>query len=389
MPDSSPNSLEKTGVAQLFQPYSLRGVTFKNRIVIAPMCQYSAVEGMATDWHFAHHSAFAMGGAGCIFFEAAAVEPRGRITHGDLGIWSDAQRDALKPTIRFMKEQGALPAIQIAHAGRKASTQRPWEGMGPLDERDAARGELPWEVVAPSAVPTGEGWLMPAELTAEGMGEIRDNFVAAARRSDEAGFDVVEIHGAHGYLLHSFLSPISNLRNDDYGGDLAGRIRFPLEVAAAVREAWPADKPLFYRISSIDAVEEGGWELPDSIAFSKELKSLGIDVIDCSSGGIGGSATAARLPREPGFQVPFAEAVRREADIPTMAVGLILTAPQAEEILERGQADLIAIAREALFDPFWPRHAAYALGADPQFEDWPQQYGWWLHRREQSLVRPG
>lgn len=388
MPDSSLDTPDTAQSVRLFEPFKLRSVTFKNRIVIAPMCQYSAEEGLATDWHFAHHSAFAMGGAGCIFFEAAAVEPRGRITHGDLGLWSDAHRDALKPTVRFMKEQGALPAIQIAHAGRKASTQRPWDGMGPLGEADAARGELPWEVVAPSAVPTAEGWLMPAELTADEMADIRDHFAAAARRSDEAGFDVVEIHGAHGYLLHSFLSPLSNLRNDVYGGDLAGRMRFPLEVAAAVRAAWPADKPLFYRISSIDAVEEGGWELADSVAFARELKALGFDVIDCSSGGIGGSATAMRIPREPGFQVPFADTVRREADIPTVAVGLILTAHQAEDILQQGQADLIAIAREALFNPFWPRHVAHELGADPAFDDWPHQYGWWLHRREQSLVRP-
>lgn len=385
MPDSAQAEVMD---ARLFEPYSVRGVTFKNRIVIAPMCQYSAENGLATDWHFAHHAAFAKGGAACIFFEAAAVEPRGRITHGDLGIWSDAHRDALKPTVRFMKEQGALPAIQIAHAGRKASMQRPWHGNGPMDASDTARGEAPWEVVAPSPIPTGEGWLMPAELTAAEMAAIRDRFVEAAGRALDAGFEVLEVHGAHGYLLHSFLSPISNHRQDDYGGDRANRMRYPLEVAAAVRAAWPADKPLFYRISSIDAVEEGGWELEDSVVLAGELKSLGIDVIDCSSGGIGGSATAARIPREPGFQVPFAETIRREAHLPTMAVGLILTARQAEAILAEGQADLIAIAREALYNPFWPRHAAYELGADPDFADWPHQYGWWLIRRERSLVRP-
>ncbi len=385
MPDSS---LAATVEARLFQPLTVRGVTFKNRIVIAPMCQYSAEDGLATDWHFAHHSGFAIGGAACIFFEAAAVEPRGRISYGDLGIWSDAHRDALKPIIRFIKDQGAAPAIQIAHAGRKASIQRPWDGNGPMDGSDASRGELPWEVVAPSSVPTADGWLMPAELTPAEMAEIKSRFVDAARRSHEAGFEVLEVHGAHGYLLHSFLSPISNFRTDDFGGDRVNRMRFPLEVAAAVREAWPADKPLFYRISSTDSVEEGGWQLEDSVAFAHELKARGIDVVDCSSGGIGGSATALRIPREPGFQVPFAEAIRRDADIATMAVGLILTPKQAEAILEAGQADLIAIAREALYDPFWPRHAAYALDADPGFEDWPDQYGWWLARREKGLVRP-
>ena len=389
MPESFPGPDQAaTATARLFEPLTLRGVTFKNRIVIAPMCQYSADEGMANEWHFAHHSGFAMGGAACIFFEAAAVEPRGRITYGDLGIWSDAHREAFKPTVRFMKQQGAVPAIQIAHAGRKASMQRPWHGNAAMDESDAERGEMPWNIVAPSAEPTAEGWLMPAELTQDEMAEIRENFAAAAGRALEAGFDVVEIHGAHGYLLHSFLSPISNLRADKYGGDRANRMRFPLEVAAAVREVWPADKPLFYRISAIDAVEEGGWLIEDSVAFAHELKTIGIDVVDCSSGGIGGAVTAARVLREPGFQVPFAETVRRDAGIATMAVGLILTPEQAEEILEAGQADLIAIAREALFDPFWPRHAAYTLGVDQEFADWPHQYGWWLVRRERTLVRP-
>ncbi len=389
MPDSPPVPDQTANVAaRLFQPLNLRGVTFKNRIVIAPMCQYSAQDGVATEWHFAHHSGFAMGGAACIFFEASAVEPRGRITHGDLGIWSDAHRDALKPTVRFIQEQGALAAIQIVHAGRKASIQRPWEGNGPMDAADATRGELPWEIVAPSAIPLAEGSLLPAELSPAEIKDIRDKFVAAAGRAVEAGFDVLEIHGAHGYLLHSFLSPISNHRSDTYGGDRAGRMRFPLEVAAAVRDVWPADKPLFFRISAIDAVEEGGWQLEDSVAFAYELKARGIDVVDCSSGGIGGSVVAARILREPGFQVPFAETIRREADMATMAVGLILTPGQAETILEAGQADLIAIAREALYNPFWPRHTAYALGADPEFADWPQQYGWYLERRERTLVRP-
>lgn len=389
MPDSSsPAAQPDHRTAQLFDQIRLRDLSLRNRIVIAPMCQYSAEEGLPTDWHFAHLSSFAMGGAGLVFTEAAAVEPRGRITHGDLGIWSDAHADALKPIVSFLQVQGSAAGIQIAHAGRKASVQRPWHGNGPMDASDGERGEAPWEIVGPSALPTGEGWLMPAELTPAEMQSIRDAFVQATRRALDAGFDVVEVHGAHGYLLHSFLSPVSNKRTDAYGGDLVGRMKFPLEVAAAVRAAWPAERPLFYRISSIDAVEDGGWELPDSIIFARALKGIGIDVVDCSSGGIGGSATAARIPREPGFQVPFADTVRREADIPTMAVGLILTAAQAEEILAAGSADLIAIAREALFNPFWPRHAAHELGVDPEFSDWPHQYGWWLVRRERTLIRP-
>lgn len=384
-----PESVDAPGPAtmappRLFEPITLRDLTLKNRIVIAPMCQYSAVDGLAQDWHFAHLSGFAMGGAGLVFTEAAAIEPRGRITHGDLGLWSDAHADALKPSIRFMQGQGAAFGIQLAHAGRKASTQRPWHGMGPMDETDTARGEDPWDVIAASAVPMQDGWLMPAELDRAGLDQVRDGFVAAAKRADAAGVDVIEIHGAHGYLLHSFLSPISNLRTDDYGDDRGGRMRFPLEVAKAVRAAWPAGKPLFYRISSIDSVE-GGWEIEDSIALAGELKEIGIDIVDCSSGGIGGSATAVRMPRTYGFQVPFSAQIRREAQVSTMAVGLIVEPEHAEEILAAGDADLIAIAREALHDPFWPRHAAQALGANNDYADWPEQYGWWLLRRDRFL----
>jgi len=374
----------ETAPPLLFQPFPLRSVTLRNRIVIAPMCQYSAVDGLAQDWHFAHLSGFAMGGAGLIFTEAAAVEPRGRITHGDLGIWSDAHAEALKPAIRFMQEQGAAVGMQIAHAGRKASTQRPWHGMGPMDDSDTSRGEDPWDVVAPSALAMQDGWLLPAELDSAGMAEIRDGFVAAARRCDAAGMDVIEVHGAHGYLLHSFLSPISNHRTDAYGGDRAGRMAFPLEVARAVRAAWPESKPLFFRISSIDSAE-GGWEIEDSVVFAGLLKEIGVDVVDCSSGGIGGPATVARLPRVHGFQVPFSAQIRRESDVTTMAVGLIIEPAHAEQILQDGDADLIAIAREALYNPFWPHHAAKALGANGQYENWPEQYGWWLVRRDRFM----
>ena len=325
-----------------------------------------------------------MGGAGLVFAEAAAVEERGRITYGDLGIWSDAHADALKPAIRFIQGQGAAAGVQIAHAGRKASMQRPWHGNGPMDARDTERGETPWDPVAPSPLPMQEGWLMPAELDEAGLAQIREAFVAAARRVDAAGVDVLEVHGAHGYLLHSFLSPISNHRTDAWGGDRAGRMRFPLSVAKAVRAVWPENKPLFYRISSVDSVE-GGWEIEDSVVFAGALKEIGVDIVDCSSGGIGGPATATRLPRQYGFQVPFSAQIRREAAVSTMAVGLIVEPDHAEEILQSGDADLIAIAREALYNPFWPHHAAKALGTDGRWEAWPEQYGWWLSRRERFL----
>ena len=370
----------------LFRPLSLRGVSLRNRIVISPMCQYSAVDGLASDWHLVHLGRFALGGAGAVFVEATAVHPRGRITHGDLGLWSDAHTPPLRRIARFLAEHGAVPAIQLAHAGRKASMQRPWHGNGPIDDTDRARGEDAWPVVAPSPLPLDEGWLVPHELSPTEMAELREAWRRAALRALEAGFEVVELHAAHGYLLHEFLSPLSNRRSDAYGGDRAGRMRFPLEVAETLRAVWPQDRPVFVRLSAVDGIE-GGWTLEDSVAFARELKALGVDAVDCSSGGLAGSATAARVPRGLGFQVPFAERIRREAEIPTMAVGLIVEPRQAEDILQNGQADLVAIGREALFDPNWPVHAERALGAagDGVFASWPVQHGWWLERRERAL----
>jgi 2,4-dienoyl-CoA reductase-like NADH-dependent reductase (Old Yellow Enzyme family) len=371
---------------RLFTPLALRGVTLKNRIVISPMCQYSAVDGHANDWHLVHLGRFALGGAGMVFTEATAVEARGRITHGDLGLWEDGQIAGLSRVAEFLRAHGAVPAIQLAHAGRKASMQRPWHGNGPLDERDRARGDLPWQVVAPSALPLDEGWLVPHELSLAGIAALQDAWRHAARRALAAGFDVLEMHSAHGYLGHEFLSPLSNRRGDRYGGDLAGRMRFTLETAAAVREVWPQDKPLFVRVSSVDGLE-GGWTIEDTVVLARELAARGVDVVDCSSGGLAGSATAARVKRGPGFQVPFAERVRREACVKTMAVGLILEAQQAEAILEADQADLIAIGREALYDPSWALHAEAALGLQGEFDSWPVQSGWWLERRRRSMVR--
>jgi len=369
----------------LFTPPDLRGLRPRNRVVISPMCQYSATDGVANDWHFAHLAKFAIGGAGIVFTEAAAVGPEGRITHGDIGIWSDEQAEALGRVSRFLKDQGALPAIQLAHAGRKAAVQRPWQGSGPLTETDFARGDKPWPVVGPSATPVDDGWLTPHQLSAAEIGGLCTAFAAAARRALDAGFEVLEIHGAHGYLIHSFLSPVSNCRNDAYGGDRGGRMRFALEVTAAVRAVWPERLPLFFRVSAVDGVE-GGWTIEDSVALAGALKERGVDVIDCSSGGIGGPVTALRAPREPGFQVPYAARIRRDVGIMTQAVGMITEPDHAEAILQAGDADLIAIAREALYNPFWPLHALRALKADPEFGDWPVQYGWWLARRESAMA---
>lgn len=369
----------------LFTRMRLRAIELRNRLAISPMCQYSARDGLADDFHLVHLGKFAMGGAGLVFAEAIAVHEHGRITHGDLGLWHDGQIAPLKRITDFLRQFGAVPAIQLAHAGRKASMQRPWNGNGPLDERDFAAGEIPWPIVAPSALPLAEGWLVPHELSIAELRALKEAWRAAALRALDAGFDIAEVHGAHGYLLHEFLSPLSNRRNDLYGGSLAARMRFPLEVAETVRAVWPSDKPLFFRISAVDGID-GGWTLDDSVIFARALRERGVDVVDCSSGGLAGSATAARSPRSPGFQVPFAEAIRREASIATMAVGLIIDALQAEQVLKSGAADLVAIGREALYNPNWPLHAEEALGAASQCRSWPSQYGWWLERRARELA---
>jgi 2,4-dienoyl-CoA reductase-like NADH-dependent reductase (Old Yellow Enzyme family) len=383
MPDST------VGVAPLlFQPLALRSLTLRNRIVISPMCQYSAHEGVLADWHRVHLGRFATGGAGLIFTEATAVTRQGRITHGCTGLWSDEQIAGHAAVAAFAKLHGAIPGLQIGHAGRKASMQRPWFGNGPLGETDAARGDLPWPIVGPSAVPVAEGWLVPEPMSHGQIQQLVEDFAAATRRALAAGYQALEIHGAHGYLIQSFLSPIANKRSDAYGGDLKGRMRLALEVAEAVRAAWPEELPLFFRVSAVDGVE-GGWTLDDTVALARELQALGVDVIDCSSGGIAGSATAAKVKRQPGFQVAFAERVRRETGMLTQAVGLITHPRQAEAILAACQADLVAIGREALVDPNWPLHAAEALGFNPDYGAWPAQYGWWLamRRRTSELYR--
>ena len=369
----------------LFSPITLRGITLKNRVVISPMCQYSAHDGMANDWHFVHLGKMATGGAGLIFSEAAAVVPEGRITYGDLGIWSDAHVPPLKRITDFIKANGSVPAIQLAHAGRKASMQRPWHGNGPINDSDRARGEDAWKVVAPSPIPMDTGWLVPHELSVDDIRAVQARWREAALRSLAAGFEVIELHSAHGYLGHEFLSPLSNKRTDQYGGNLEGRMRYTLELAEVLRAAWPQDKPLFVRISSVDGIE-GGWTLEDTVTLAKELGARGVDVVDCSSGGLLGSATAARIKRDPGFQVPFAERVKKEAGIKSMAVGLILDPHHAEQILQNGQADLIAIGRQSLYNPNWALHAEVVLGAQGEYGSWPVQYGWWLDKRQHIIA---
>ena len=368
--------------SRLFEPIEIRGVRVRNRIVVSPMAQYSAIDGFVTDWHFAHFAKFAMGGAGLVFTEATKVERRGLGTVGDMGIWKDEHIEPLRRISRFLKEQGAVPAMQLNHAGRKAGTYKPWDGFGPLDRSVPVEGEDHWPVIGPSAVQYLEGWPLPREMSRADIEEVKANWARAAERALKAGFDILEVHGAHGYLIHEFLSPASNKRSDEYGGSLANRMRFPLEITEAVRRVWPHDKPLFFRVSAVD---EGGWTLDDTVVLARELKALGVDVIDCSASGISiRSPTASRVAPKLGFQVPYAERVRKDAGIMTMAVGLIVHPKQAEEILEKGQADLIAVGREILYDPFWPAHAARALGQDADFKTLPVQYGWWLDRRKKT-----
>lgn len=362
----------------LFTPLTIRGITLPNRTVVAPMVQYRARDGIPGDFHFVHLGKFALGRFGTVMTEAISVEARGRVTHACPGIWNDEQVPAWRRIAGYIRAEGSVPAIQLAHSGRKGATHRAQENTRPYDAKDA------WPVVGPTTEPTSAGRHVPHALTADEIAGIVQAFAGAARRADAAGFDVVEIHSAHGYLLASFLSPISNTRNDQYGGDRAGRMRFSLEVTRAVRSVWPQHKPLFFRVSALDGAD--GWNLDDTVALALELKALGVDIVDCSSGGLTGTATAAPIPRHPGFQVPFAAAVRR-AGVPSMAVGLILDGAQAEKILQDGDADLIAIGRQALYDPFWALHAAEALGCDPGFGMWPDEYGWWLAKRSQSLVR--
>ncbi|MFE2109494.1 NADH:flavin oxidoreductase/NADH oxidase [Kitasatospora sp. NPDC059463] len=353
----------------LFSPYTLRSLTIPNRIWMPPMCQYSAAPdgeaaGVPNDWHFTHLAARAAGGTGLIIVEATAVTPEGRISPYDLGLWNDTQTEAFRRITAFLKAQGTVPAIQLGHAGRKASTERSWVDRGRALAPDEEHG---WTPVAPSAVPFESGRVTPQELTVEQIGEIVGQFADAARRALDAGFQVVEVHGAHGYLIHEFLSPHSNRRTDAYGGSFEGRTRFALEVVDAIRAVWPEDLPVFFRISATDWLTENpeddreGWTSAETVRLAKELLAHGVDLLDVSTGGI---APDARIEAAPGFQVPFAEAVRTGTDLPVAAVGLITDPAQAQQILTDGRADAVLLGRELLRNPSWARHAATALGGE-------------------------
>lgn len=348
-------------MSSLFSPLQIKNLSLKNRIVVSPMCQYSAAEGFANDWHLIHLGSRAAGGAGLVITEAMAVNPEGRISYGDLGIWSDEHIPFLKRITDFIHSQGAASGIQLAHAGRKASTEIPWKGGKQIKE-----GPNSWNPVAPSAIPFHDGDTAPKELSPAQIEDLRQDFIKAAQRALKAGFKVIELHAAHGYLIHQFLSPLSNQRNDQYGGSFENRIRFLTEVIQDIQQVWPSENPLFVRISATDWAE-GGWTEEESVKLANLLKNLGVDLIDCSSGGL---AAHQKIPVFPGYQVQFAEEVRKTG-ILTGAVGLITTAEQSEDILQKGQADLIFMARELLRDPYFPLHAAQELGEDVK---WPNQY---------------
>ncbi|MFF5310874.1 NADH:flavin oxidoreductase/NADH oxidase [Streptomyces massasporeus] len=350
----------------LFEPYTLRELTIPNRVWMPPMCQYSAAPegpetGVPTDWHLAHYAARATGGTGLIIVEATAVSAQGRISPYDLGIWNDAQVEAFRRITRFLTAQGTVPAIQLAHAGRKASTDRPWKGGAPVGPE--AHG---WDSVAPSPLAFDDSHPAPAELTVGQIKDIVEQFAAAARRALAAGFEVAEIHGAHGYLINEFLSPHSNHRTDAYGGSYENRTRFALEVVDAVREVWPDDKPLFFRVSATEWLEDGGWTADDTVRFAADLRAHGIDLLDVSTGG---NASGVRIPTGPGYQVPFAARVKNETALPVAAVGLITDVEQAEKILANGEADAVLLGRELLRNPSWARHAARELGGEVRVPD--------------------
>ncbi|NLR60641.1 NADH:flavin oxidoreductase/NADH oxidase [Chitinophaga polysaccharea] len=349
-------------MSQLFSPLSLRKVTLRNRITVSPMCEYSSTDGFANDWHLVHLGSRAVGGAGLVLTEAAAVSPEGRISIHDLGIWSDAHIPMLQRITAFISAQGAIPGIQLAHAGRKASTVRPWEGSHALPQAEGG-----WQVVAPSAIPFNDVYPQPEALTETGIRKVQDDFKAAAIRARQAGFQVLELHAAHGYLLHNFLSSLSNQRTDEYGGSFENRIRMVLETIAALRSVWPGEYPLLLRISATDWAE-GGWNLDESVKLAAIVKDKGVDLVDCSSGGL---AAHQKISVGPLYQTPFAERIRKEAGIATGAVGLITTAQQAAGIIEEGKADMVLMARELLRDPYFPLRAAHELDAVVK---WPVQY---------------
>jgi 2,4-dienoyl-CoA reductase-like NADH-dependent reductase (Old Yellow Enzyme family) len=368
----------------LFQPLRVRSLELKNRVVISPMMQHAAPNGLANDWHLVHLGKFAMGGAGLIFTESTAVSPVGRIGKDDVGLWCDEHAQAWRRVVDFVHHCGSAIGVQLGHAGRKAGSKALWEGGDALSAEVMTDIDPRWVRIGPSPVPAGEGWSMPREMSAKDIEVVIDEFVMAAIRADAAGFDTVELHFGHGYLVTSFLSPISNQRTDGYGGDRQGRMKLAIDITRRVRNALPSEKPLWCRLSVVDGAV-GGWGEDDTVALVRELVAVGVDVIDCSSGGLTEQTKALPVPRGLGFQVPFAQRVKTETGIVTQAVGMILDPEQAEEVLTSGAADLVAIGREALFDPYWPLHAQWALDRDTGFPDWHIRHRVWLQKRQQFL----
>ena len=368
----------------LFSSFKIKSKSFRNRIVLSPMCQYKAKDGVISDWHFQHYSRFAFSGLGAAFVEATGVSPEGRIGHGCTGIWSDSHVEGLSKVAKIFNEYNCLSGIQLAHAGRKASYLRPWDGASPITENDKV--EPAWQTIGPSAIPINNSSPVPKEMTFEDINKVREDFKIAAQRADKAGFDIIEIHGAHGYLLHSFFSPLSNQRNDQYGGSFENRIRFALEIIAEIKSVWPDNKPLFYRLSSIDAPGQGA-NLEDNIKLAKSLKSVGVDVIDCSSGGITGSPVLTKSKIIPGFQVPYSEKIKKDAEISSMAVGAIISADQANEIISNKRADLVAMGRELLADTQWAYKAATYFNLENAKDYLPDSYSFYLSRRDEYLDR--
>jgi 2,4-dienoyl-CoA reductase-like NADH-dependent reductase (Old Yellow Enzyme family) len=372
--------------SMLFSPLQIRDVTLRNRIVVSPMLTYSANQGHVNDWHLGHLAQFAAGGAGLVFMESTKIDAAGCSTPRDTGLWKDEFIEPLRRITQLIKRNGAVPAIQLGHSGRKARRSVPWEGRVPMAQCPGVdRGEV-WELIGPSAVPHDPKYAVPREMSRDDIRKAAEAWGEAARRADEAGFDIVEIHGAHGYLIHQFLSTDANHRTDEYGGSLENRMRFATEVAQEVRRRWPEGKPLFFRASAVD---ETGWTIEDSIALAKVLKANGVDVIDCSSGGMGDGATSSEMAPAYGYQVPYARDIRAGAGIMTMAVGMIVHADHAEEIVRSGSADLVALGREMLHNPHWPIDAAQKLGIEAPFHGIPNAYAYFLEKRSRSKeVRP-
>ncbi|HYC46817.1 MAG TPA: NADH:flavin oxidoreductase/NADH oxidase [Burkholderiales bacterium] len=372
--------------SKLFSPLTIRGLTLRNRIVVSPMLTYSAVNGHASDWHLAHLAQFAAGGAGLVFMESTKIHPAGCSTPRDTGLWKDEFIPQMKRITALVKRNGAPIALQLGHSGRKARRSVPWEGRVPMAQCPGVDHGETWELIGPSAIPHGEKYSTPREMTKDDIRAMADAWAQGARRANDAGFDVLEIHGAHGYLIHQFLSPHANKRTDEYGGSMENRMRFAIEVVRAVRKEWPEEKPLFFRVSAVD---ETGWSIEDSVTLAKALEANGVDVFDCSSGGMSDGATASEQAPPYGYQVPYARDIRAGAGIMTMAVGMIVHSDHAEEIVASGSADLVAIGREMLHNPHWPIDAAQKLGVEAPFSGIPNAYAYFLDKRAQNKnVRP-